>query len=393
MKDQEIKTLKAFFSSAKQMSISLKSTENKLGTFGYHIDRRHLIDIFDWISDEKHTPSIEKNIASSPNRATYLKYTATELFLTIEIILRTTTTHLFFSSKNNKANPDSNIRLKSSKNIKIVSKEGGFKEVQYCYHWRTGMSAPEIYAVGILTGQVAYQSAFKEEKISEKIGSFYANPCLAGDERFKNGKSIINLYSPLALCSQSDYKVSKIPPVDFLFALFKQASAFAWLYSLRMVWRDLKEDNFLIFEDTRDAYSIKMNDFSSVEFINADEKYLENYIGTPAYFPPEHDFFSNLREAKIIEIKNYKKYLYLKNKFNSKLISNLKSDIIKAEQTYLQSRNNVFVIIGEILTKLPDACPQAIKIITECQNETKLMPAEKGRLKFLAHPKDDVRCF
>ncbi len=424
MPKQEFKGVDGFFKSVKEMPNVIKSTSQELKStsdsknyhsWTHHISPTGLINIFEWLGKEENEALIRGRIAQSINQATLLTYQETGLYLTIEIILRNDVIHVFFSTKSNLANFSDDKRLKepdlTEEEIKLGYRrmkqieEGNSKKVQYCLHWQPGMPKPYAYAVSILTGKNALAEATKEEKLSKKIGEFYANPSMAGDLRIKNKRWIINLYSPLALGSQFNWvhgeaiiPMFKINPLHFFFGLFKQASSLAWLHHLGIVWRDLKEENYLVFLNSEGEFQLKMTDFSSAELVNGDEKLLKNYIGAPAYFSPEHDFFCDLRKAKINELLKYNKYLSLKKSISSfkpeaeseSQFSALNDAYIRVKQEFQYCREKVLICQASIRKQLPQACPDSIEIIINCTDFKKLLSPEKDKIAFLAHPKDDV---
>ncbi len=437
----------SFYEAAGKMSdilqdiaIELKSPINNIQrSWRNHISTKHLRNIFKWVSENK--VFIQGKIIDGCARLPYIE---TGLYLTCEIIFSEKPT-IFFSTKSNMANPDSDERLKEPeiksglesdeklkkpeiqpepKKNKVIA-SGLFKQIQWSYFWQEGMSEPLPCTLGVISGPRAIEDAQREEQYSQMLGD-YSNPGVVGSVRTKKRKrvmqnerenqsspledveevSVVTYYAPVAKGDHIDWlegknmiSVSKIPFPNLLFILYKQACILAWIHSLGIIWRDLKGDNFLFFDDDENILIPKAIDFSFARRVTDDPKLLKSNLGSPGYLAPEHNEFTELRYIKINELKLLKELANLE-----KTINDLKLKLQPVPDELLVQMKKVNDRIAECRNKLSekklaiqkiygDVCNEAMQMISDIKHINDLLPSDyptRKSLQFLSSPKDDA---
>ncbi len=396
-----------FFQAAQFMSKNVAKIHprqtNDIKDWQHRISPQHLSDIFSWIFTNQ--TMIETELTEPPH-AVFFNYEETNLYLSFELVTDDDgVIHLFLSSKSKLASTTSDtLKEKEQTHLQIldgvkkskVINSGGFKEVQYCFHWRPGMKDLEIYTVAVVNHADGIKEIKCEEKFSRLIGSEGANIGLRGVRRIKHGQPRINYYSPLAISDQWSWTQNKeyhgligMEHTQFLTVLYKQARILLKLQNLGIFWRDLKRENFLMVPSTT-SQSVKplAIDFSYARKETDDEKELKNDFGSLEYMSPWNDTFLELRKIKLEELLQITKLKQMPTD------SRAQRKEIEAQIQYYKRLFKTLSI--QIITTCP-GCTHVINAINQYKKPADLFPPSRfpldKSLTFLSSHLDDAWAF
>lgn len=383
---------------ARLLETPLKSTSYTNKNWQYRISPQDLSKIFQWVCENQ--AEITPLLQTSPY-AVLCKSSATNLYLTFELIVNDDgVINLLLNSKSKlaataegKSQKEPELTAEEIKARKKKSKviyQGGYKEVQYCFQWQPGMEDPSIYAASIFKSKTSYDEIAQEKRFRDLLGKDFSNRGMIGLTR-SGGKHYF--YAPLAVYDQKTWSedtgvhgLKGMEHIPFLTVLFKQALVLKKFQQSGIIWRDLKDRNFLMVPNTSgDSLKPIPIDFSHSRTAMADKDNLDNSFGTISYYSPWNNEYISFREIKFQELK---------------LIDELKKQTPHSSKHTLigiqQLRSRYRVLTEQRKSLYGNSCTAAIKAINSYSKLADLIPPtpyEKKESRFLSSHRDDAWAF